>query len=65
MVKLISNNCPKCLILKGKLKDKGVEFTEEDDRDLLIENGMRSYPALVVDGEVMNFASSIKWVNEK
>lgn len=65
MIKLISNSCPKCLILKGKLKEKGVEFLEEDDRDLLIENGLRSYPALVVDEEVMDFGSAIKWVNKK
>ena len=43
---LYSTNCPKCNILKAKLNAKGVEFTENNDIDLMISKGFTSSPRL-------------------
>ena len=61
---LYSTHCPKCNILTTKLKSKGIEFTEIDDVDLMIEKGFMEMPMLEVDGELMNFPAAIKWVND-
>ncbi len=62
---LYSNGCQKCLILKSKLEDKGIEFEKSDDLNVIIENGFRTVPVLEVEGEFMGFADAVRWVNEK
>ncbi|MDF2882198.1 MAG: hypothetical protein K0R54_2755 [Clostridiaceae bacterium] len=63
-VTLYSNHCPQCKVLETKLKDKNVVYTEVNDVDLMLSKGFMSMPMLEVDGNVMNFASALKWVNE-
>ncbi len=63
MVTLFSNKCPKCLILEKKLNDKGIEYTEINDIDVMIEKGFMAMPVLEVDDEVMNFSNAVKWIN--
>ena len=49
-----------------KLKQKGIEYTENDDVDYMInELGIHSAPALRVDDVVYNFTDAVKWVNEQ
>ena len=61
---LYSTGCPKCSILKRKLDENGITYTEVNDVDLMLAKGMVSVPMLEVDGNIMDFANAVKWVNE-
>lgn len=59
-----STHCPKCRVIESKLKAAGIEYTENDNVDEMIELGFRSAPLLKVDGKVMDFMAANKWINE-
>lgn len=63
-VKLYSNGCPMCGILKRKLDESGVCYEEHNDEDEMVELGIVQTPVLSVDGRMMDFGSAIKWVKE-
>lgn len=57
-------NCPKCKILKQKLKQKGVEYKEESNVDLLLAMGIDFLPVLQVDDEpLLNYKQAVEYVN--
>ena len=60
-----TETCPKCRILKKKLEDKGLEYTEVTDEEKLRQMDILSVPVMTVDGERMDFAEAIKYVNER
>ena len=60
-----STNCPKCKVLMAKMKQKGIEYKEINDVDFMLSKGIKSAPALEIDGKVMDFTESVKWVNNK
>lgn len=62
-MKLFSNNCPKCIILKSKLDDKGLEYEKSDNMQELIDLGFKTVPVLEVDGEYMEFSKAVQYVN--
>ena len=62
---LYSTNCPKCAILEGRLKERGVEFTVNNNVDEMIKLGMTEAPGLMVDGKLMGFVDAVKWANEQ
>lgn len=64
-VVLHSTNCPKCNVLKVKLKQKEVEYVENNDVNVMLEKGIKSAPYLEVDDVLMNFNEAVKWVNEQ
>lgn len=64
-VVLYSTGCPQCMVLKTLLKNRGVNFTEVNDQQLMIDKGFLSVPMLEVDGEVMRFADAMKWAKEQ
>ncbi len=62
---LYSTDCPKCKILEGVLKNKGVEYEVVKDQDLMIEKGFMSAPMFEMDGKIMSFSEAIKFFNNK
>ena len=54
--------CPKCKVLKKKLEDKGIEFTENEDIDEILSMGIMNAPTLSVNGELLDFMSALDWV---
>ena len=58
-----STGCPKCKVLKKKLDDKGIKYTENHSIDDMLALGIREAPTLSVNGNIMNFQNSIKWLN--
>lgn len=62
---MYSTNCPKCAVLEGRLKEKGVNFTVNYDVDEMLKLGMASAPALKVGDELLGFVDAIKWANEQ
>ena len=57
-------NCPKCKILKKKLNDKGIEYTECSDVSVLMSKDIEFTPMLEVDNNMMSYTDAVKWVNE-
>lgn len=60
---LHSTHCPKCCILETKLSQKNIEYTENNDVDLMLEKGFTTVPMLEVDGTVMDFKEANDWIN--
>lgn len=59
---LHSTNCPKCKILETKLKQKNIEYTENNNVNLMLEKGFTTVPILEVDGEVMDYKSAFNYI---
>jgi glutaredoxin len=62
---LYSNHCPKCRILTQKLNDKHIKYEEVNDIDLMIAKGFINMPMLEIDGNIMDFCTANKWINER
>lgn len=60
---LYSTHCPKCEILKKKLTEKNVDFTEVNDTEVMLEKGFMSAPMLEVGDEIMPFSNANRWIN--
>ena len=60
-----STGCPKCTIRKNKLLEAGIEYLVVNDVDVMLEKGIKDVPWLEVDGKLMDFLSSVKWINER
>lgn len=64
-VTLYSIGCPKCDILKKKLSQHNIEFTENNNADEMRLMGMEDVPMLMVNGELLDYAAAVKWINSK
>ena len=62
---LYSTGCPKCNVLKKKLTEKNIEYTESNDIEVMASWGIDQVPVLSVDGELLQFAEANKWINER
>lgn len=62
---LYEHGCPNCLRLKSRLDEKGIQYEDVTDIELMKEKGFKSAPKLEVDGVVMDFTAAIKWVKER
>lgn len=65
MVILYSTGCPRCEVLVKKLKEKNIEYTENNSVDEMLALGIQTVPVLEVDGKRMEFTTANKWVNEQ
>lgn len=59
---LHSTNCPKCKVLETKLKQKNIEYTENNNVNLMLEKGFTTVPMLEVDGEVMDYKAAFNYI---
>ena len=62
---LYSTGCPKCNILKKKLANAKIDYKIVEDVDVMVSKGLKEVPWLEVDGNLMNFVDSSKWINER
>lgn len=64
MVKVIlyQHGCPRCKVLKMKLDEKGIQYEEITDIEVMKEKGFQEAPKLEVDGVVMNFKEAVEWL---
>lgn len=60
-----STHCPRCNVLETKLKQKGIEFIENNDVEEMKALGLQSAPALKVEDKVMDFGDAIHWINQQ
>lgn len=62
---LYSTDCPRCKILKNKLKDKNISYIEKNSVDEMISLGITQVPVLSIDGQMYDFLQAVKWINER
>ena len=60
---LYTTGCPKCNVLKIKLNNKEIPYTEITDINLMKEKGFYQAPMLEVNGQVMDFTTANNWLN--
>lgn len=60
---LYSTGCPKCEVLKKKLKAKNIEYVENNNVEDMESLGIDQVPVLSVDGNLMGFAEANNWIN--
>lgn len=65
MVTFYSTHCPKCNILEKKLKAANINYTENNDVDVMLSKGLRTAPALEVDGKIYTFAQAVEWLKNQ
>ena len=65
MIKMYTTHCPKCKVLYMKMMNKNIQFTEVEDIEEMKRLGLKSAPALDVDGKLMGFAEALQWVKEQ
>lgn len=65
MITLYSNNCPKCNVLKSKLKAKHIEFKENNSISDMLLLGISQVPYLMVDDKLLNFSEANQWINNQ
>lgn len=62
---LYSTGCPRCDVLKKKLAEKSVDYTEVTSVDDMLALGIQEVPVLSVDGNLVCFKDAINWVNNQ
>ena len=62
---LYTTHCPKCNILKAKLDEKNISYTECDNIPTLQALGLTVVPVLKVNGAYMQFKAAVDWVNQQ
>ena len=65
MIVLYSTDCPKCKVLEAKLNAKGIQYSTVTDVDLMIAKGLNLMPVLEVNGQLLDFALAVEWVNQQ
>lgn len=62
---MYSTGCPKCNVLKKKLAEKNIEYTENNDVDVMSSIGIDQVPVLDVDGQLLNFKDAVDWLKAR
>ena len=62
---LHSTHCPKCNVLESKLKQKNIDFEENNNVDLMVQKGFTMAPVLEVDDVAYNFKEAVEWIGEQ
>lgn len=60
---LYSTGCPKCEILKKKMGEKNISYTEINDIDIMNEKNITFVPMLEIEGKLLNYRESVGFIN--
>ncbi len=68
-IKLYSTGCPRCEVLKTHLDNKKIKYELVTDVDtvteeLLTRRGIKTVPALEVDGDFLLFKEALEWIKK-
>lgn len=64
-VVLYSTGCPRCEVIKKKLAEKGVSYTECTSVEKMLQMGMSSVPMLEINGDLLSFQEALDWIRRK
>lgn len=62
---LWSTHCPRCKVLELKLKQKNVNYEENNNVEEMTAKGFKEAPKLEVDGVIMDFKQAVDWLKER
>lgn len=62
---LYTTGCPKCNVLKEKLKSKNITFDEVTSKEEMLKLGISHVPLLKVEEEMLAFVEANRWINEQ
>lgn len=62
---LWSTHCPRCKVLELKLKQKNINYEENNSVEEMTAKGFKEAPKLEVDGVVMDFKQAVDWIKEQ
>ena len=62
---LYEHGCPRCKVLKSKLDEKGIEYEDISDVEIMKAKGFQEAPKLEVSGVIMDFKEAVKWIKEQ
>lgn len=60
---LYSTGCPKCNVLKAKLKQKNVDYVENNNVDEMQKMGITTVPMLMINADLLNFTEAVEYIN--
>lgn len=60
---LYSTGCPKCNVLKAKLKQKNVDYVENNNVDEMQKKGITTVPMLMINSDLLNFVEAVEYIN--
>lgn len=63
MVLYTKDNCPRCEMLKTKLKSKNINFVEVGDESTIEALGIEFLPVLKVDDELLELGKANDFIN--
>lgn len=65
-MKLYSNGCPQCKVLKNELDGKQLVYETISDMEEIIKvaskNNIRNMPILEVDGKIMDYRKALEYI---
>lgn len=62
---LYSTGCPRCNVLKSKLSEKKIEYSEITSVEDMKTLGITDVPILSINGQMHDFKSAVEWVNKQ
>ena len=62
---LYSTHCPRCKVLELKLKQKNIEYEENNNVEEMTAKGFKEAPKLEVDDMIMDFKQAVDWIKEQ
>ena len=60
---LYSTGCPKCNVLKAKLKQKNVDYIENNNVDEMQKMGITTVPMLKINNDLLDFVEAVEYIN--
>lgn len=54
--------CPRCKVLKTKLEQKNIEYTESSNVDEVIALGFSSAPVVKINGIAYDYKGALEWI---
>ena len=61
---LYEHGCPRCKVIKMKLDQKGINYENVNDIEVMKAKGFAEAPKLEVNGVVMGFKEAMDWIKE-
>lgn len=61
---LFTTGCPKCNMLKKKLKENKIPYEEDNNVEPLLKLGFRELPVLKIDDKYYDFNQAINYIKE-
>lgn len=62
-ITLYSTHCPRCYVLEEKLKEKNIDYNENDSVEEMLALGIDEVPILCVDDKFLEFKQAVEWIN--